>query len=55
MTNYKGETFLNRLYKDLHMSDEVMHTANINDNKNEKVRKYLDRLEHIDDLAIISK
>jgi len=55
MDNYKGETFLNRLYKDLHMSDEVMHTASVSDNKNEKVRKYLDRLEHIEDLAVNSK
>ena len=49
--NYHGESFLNRLYKDLHMSDEVMHTAIPSDTKDEKVSKYLDRLEKIEELA----
>ena len=53
--NYAGEEFLNRLYKDLHLSDEVMHTAQPSDNKNEKVRKYLDRLESAEELARNSK
>lgn len=53
--NYQGESFLNRLYKDLHMSDEVMHTAISSDTKNEKVSKYLDRLEIVEELAKNSK
>lgn len=53
--NYQGESFLNRLYKDLHMSDEVMHTALPSDTKDEKVSKYLSRLEKIEELAKNSK
>lgn len=49
--NYQGESFLNRLYKDLHMADEVMHTASLSDTKDEKVRKYLERLEKVESLA----
>lgn len=53
--NYHGESFLNRLYKDLHMNDEVMHTASSSDTKDEKVKKYLDRLEKVEKLAKNSK
>lgn len=53
--NYQGESFLNRLYKDLHISDEVMHTASLNDTKDEKVRKYLERLEKVEEVAKNSK
>lgn len=49
--HYQGESFLNRLYQDLHMSDSVMHTATSKDDKNEKVRKYLDRLNRVENLA----
>ena len=52
---YEGEKFLNRIYKDLHMSDEVMHTATPSDNKDEKVHKYLSRLEKIENMARESK
>ena len=55
MDDYEGEKFLNRLYFDLHMSDEVMHTSSKSDNKEEKVRKYLDRLKKVEDLALSSK
>ena len=48
---YEGETFLNKIYKDLHLSDEVMHTCVPSDNKEEKVYKYLNRLEKIENMT----
>ena len=48
---YDGEKFLNRLYKDLHMREEVMHTAIPSDSKDEKVHKYLERLERVENMA----
>lgn len=33
---YIGESFLNRLYKDLYNSDEVIHTAINSDTKEER-------------------
>ena len=47
MKDYSGEAFLNKLYKDLHMSDVVMHTANSSDNPSEKISKYMERLERV--------
>ena len=47
MKDYSGEAFLNKLYRDLHMSDVVMHTANPSDKPREKVSKYMKRLERI--------
>lgn len=47
MKDYSGEAFLNKLYKDLHMSDVVMHTANHSDNPSEKISKYMERLEKV--------
>ena len=55
MVNYSGEKFLNKLYSNLHMTDEVMHTASKSDNKDEKVKKYLNRLEKVEKLALSSK
>ena len=55
MENYSGEKFLNKLYSDLHMSNEVMHTASKSDNKDEKVKKYLNRLEKVENLALSSR
>lgn len=43
--------FIDRIYKDLHTSDEVLHTAEINDTKNIKINKYFDRLERIENKA----
>ena len=43
----KGYEFLNKIYQNLHLSDEVMHTAIPSDTKNEKIAKYMDRLEHV--------
>ena len=47
MKKYTGEEFINKIYKDLHNSNVVMHTSSKSDNKNEKVEKYFDRLERI--------
>ena len=41
MNDYKEEQFINKLYKDLHMKEPIMHTANSSDTKEEKLRKYL--------------
>lgn len=54
MKDYSGESFLNHLYQDLHMSDEVMHTANPSDSKDEKLRKYLERLKEAEGLTLPS-
>ena len=35
----KGEEFLNRLYKDLNLSDEVIHTSYGIKNKDEAVKR----------------
>ncbi len=47
MKKYLGEEFLNKLYKDLHDSEIVMYSAQKSDTKNEKVERYLDRLENV--------
>ena len=47
-----GTEFLHRLYKDMHMSDVVMHTAAPNDKPSEKIGKYLDRLERVHEKAM---
>ena len=52
---YEGEKFLNRLYKDIHMSSEVMHTAISSDSEEEKIHKYLERLEKVENMARDSK
>ncbi|MBQ6495062.1 MAG: DUF4116 domain-containing protein [Bacilli bacterium] len=43
----QGEEFLNRLYKDLNLSKEVLHTAKGSKDKNESVKRYMDRLERV--------
>ena len=47
-----GTEFLHRLYKDMHMSDVVMHTASPSDKPSEKIEKYLDRLERVHEKAM---
>ena len=42
-----GEEFLNELYKDLHVSKIVMHTALKSDTPVEKISKYLTRIFNI--------
>ena len=46
-----GSEFLNKLYKDMHMSDIVMHTAEKSDSPSEKIDRYLNRLEGIHNIA----
>ena len=45
--NYQGEKFLDKAYKDLHLSEIVMHTANKSDDKYQKIEKYMKRLEDV--------
>ncbi|MEE3342775.1 MAG: DUF4116 domain-containing protein [Bacilli bacterium] len=52
MNNLRGEEFLDKLYNGLHMSDEVMHTAENKDSKAEKIHRYMERLERINKEAI---
>ena len=47
MYNYQGEKFLDKVYKDLHLSEIVMHTANKSDDKYRKIEKYMQRLEDV--------
>ena len=47
MNNYQGEKFLDKVYKDLHLSGIVMHTANKSDDKYQKIEKYMQRLEDV--------
>ena len=46
-----GEEFLNSLYNNMHMEETVMHTAEKSDSPNEKISKYLERLERVHDIA----
>ena len=47
MDNYQGERFLDKVYKDLHLSEIVIHTANKSDDKYRKIEKYMQRLEDV--------
>ena len=42
---YNGEKFLDILYSQLYKSEEVQHTKEKNDNKEESIKRYMDRLE----------
>lgn len=46
-----GEEFLNKLYSNMHMSDVVMHTAEKSNTPEEKIEKYMQRLEKIHNIA----
>ena len=46
-----GEEFLNKLYREMHISNEVMHKASPSDTPEEKIRKYISRLEHAHELS----
>ena len=50
-----GEEFLNKLYREMHISSEVMHKASPSDTPEEKIRKYISRLEHVHELSKKSK
>ena len=47
MNNYQEEKFLDKVYKDLHLSEIVVHTANKSDDKYQKIEKYMQRLEDV--------
>lgn len=47
MNKYIGETFLSKLYRDMHSSNEVVSSSKPNDSKYEKIKKYLTRLDNI--------
>ena len=46
-----GEEFLNKLYREMHISNEAMHKASPSDTPEEKIRKYISRLEHAHELS----
>lgn len=46
-----GEEFLNKLYREMHTSSEVVYKASSSDTPEEKIRKYLSRLEHTHELS----
>ena len=46
-----GEEFLNKLYREMYISNEVMHKADSSDTPEEKIRKYISRLEHAHELS----
>ena len=45
MKYQNGEDFLNHLNKNMHNEDIVMHTASKSDTPEEKIKKYMERLE----------
>lgn len=47
MDDYAGIEFLDKLYQNLYMSDEVQHTKENKDNRKEAIQKYMDRLERV--------
>ena len=54
MKYQNGEEFLNALYQDMHMDDEVMFTADKRDTPVEKIEKYMERLERVHEKAMSS-
>ena len=46
-----GDEFLNKLYREMHISNEVMHKSSPSDTPEEKIRKYISRLEHAHELS----
>ena len=45
MIDYRGEKFLDKLYSELYVSNEVKHTKTSKDSKEQGIRKYLNRIE----------
>ena len=45
--NETGIKFLDKLYANLYMSDQVQHTKDNKDNRYQAIQKYLDRLERV--------
>lgn len=46
-----GEKFLDKIFKDLYLSDEVNHTALVSNDKYENIRLYMERLERVHNRA----
>ena len=46
-----GTEFLNKLYRDMYLSDVVMHAAKKSDTPTERIDKYLNRLEDVHNIA----
>lgn len=51
MKYQNGESFLNHLNQNMHLEEIVMHTASKSDTPEEKIRKYMERLEQTHDMA----
>ena len=49
--DYSGEKFLERLFNDLYLSEEVQHTSKKDERKEVSIKKYMDRLDRIHKLA----
>lgn len=47
MSDYKGEQLLDKLYNDLYNSKPVQHKRKNKDRREESIRRYMNRLEHI--------
>lgn len=47
MGNYEGEKLLDRIYKDLYNSKSVQHTRENRDQREESIRRYMNRLERV--------
>ena len=46
---------ITKLYKDLHLSKRVMHTSTENDKKRDRIIKYFERLERVQNKVVESK
>ena len=51
MKHKNGTEFLNKLYRDMYLSDVVMHAAKKSDTPTERIDKYLNRLEDVHNIA----
>lgn len=47
MKDYSGVEFLDKLYQNLYMSEEVQHTREDSDKRKVSIQKYMDRLERV--------
>ena len=47
MKEYSKEEFLNKIYVNMHKEISILKSSNPNDNKNERIRKYLERLKKV--------
>jgi len=49
--DYTGEKFIDRIFRDIYLSDEVQHTSLKSDRREETIRKYMERLERVHEKA----